>query len=71
MSSWDILDSYFGHNLHWITSHHLESYDLFVKKYIPFTIKSMNPFIIVKNDDEGKMKHEISVYIGGIDGSEI
>lgn len=69
----NIIDSYFALNRYYITKHHLDSYNDFVTNTIHKTIKSMNPFIIIKKDPIAKNinKHKIEIYIGGIDGEEI
>ena len=69
----NIIDSYFALNRYYITKHHLDSYNDFVSNTIKKTIKSMNPFIILKNDknDSTTEKHKIEIYIGGENGEDI
>ncbi len=69
--NWDILHKYFTDNPNFISKHHLESYNDFINTKIPNTIKSLNPFITLKNDENGLPKHEVRVYIGGEDGKSI
>jgi DNA-directed RNA polymerase II subunit RPB2 len=70
--TWEVLDSYFQTDKYFLTKHHLESFNDFIYSKIPNTIRSMNPFIILKNDDvTGNPKHEIRVFIGGEDGDQI
>jgi DNA-directed RNA polymerase II subunit RPB2 len=69
--TWLVLDEYFKSNLNFLTKHHLESYDDFVSHKIINTIKVLNPFIILKNKDGGKVQHEISIFIGGVNADEI
>lgn len=61
----EILDTFVKSNKHFITNHHLESYNDFVNTFIPRTIKSLNPFTVLKP----AVGHEIRIYIGGVDGS--
>jgi DNA-directed RNA polymerase II subunit RPB2 len=72
VSDWKVLGSYFEQNPYFISKHHLDSYNEFISKYIPMTIASMNPFPIVKNDDATNLKkHEIEVYIGGVNSDKL
>ncbi len=68
-STWKVLDTYVRDNPTFLTQHHLESFDDFVHNKIPNIVKSLNPFVVLKNDDSGKLLHEIKVYIGGKDPS--
>lgn len=69
--TWNVLDSYFQNNKNFLTKHHLDSYNDFIFNKIPFIIKSLNPYIVLKNDDQGKPLHEIRIYIAGINGDAI
>ena len=70
--TWNVLDSYFQSDKNFLTKHHLDSYNDFIYTKIPNTIKSLNPFRTLKNDDVTKqLKHEVEIYIGGKDGDEI
>lgn len=71
MEPWDILKCYFESSNYFITKHHLESYNEFVTSTIPNVIASMNPFPIIKYDDNKDVRHKIEVYIGGEDGTEL
>lgn len=68
-----VLDKYFTHDTHFLTRHHLDSYNTFISKDIVNTIQSMNPFPIIKFNRQGdkKIKHKIEVFIGGEDGTSI
>lgn len=71
-NSWTILDSYFKTDPYFLTKHHLDSFNDFIEKKVPNTIKSLNPFITLKNDDATKnLKHEIRIYIGGENADEL
>lgn len=70
--SWNIIESYFASNPYFITKHHLDSYDEFINIQIPTVIKSLNPIINYVLDDTGKYnKHEIRIFVGGKDGTNI
>lgn len=66
--SWYILDSYFKTS-YFLTKHHLDSYNDFVSNKLQNTIKALNPFIVIKNQES--LTHEINIYIGGKDGSSV
>lgn len=68
--TWSVLDEYFKSN-YFLTKHHLDSYNDFILNKLPNTIRVLNPFIIIKNQDNGTTTHEINIYIGGINGDEI
>lgn len=69
---WDLLDKYFKEDGHFLTRHHLDSYNTFIDKNIVSTIKSLNPFPIIKYDGATKnVKHKFELYIGGINGDDI
>ena len=59
MDIWRIIDTYFTNNQYYLTRHHIESYNEFVLDKIPYIIKTLNPFIIVK--DNSKYKIEVSI----------
>ena len=73
VAMWNLLSSYFEKNRYFVTKHHLESYNDFVSLTIGKVIKSMNPFIVMKNDKNRPtvLKHTIEVYIGGLEGNEL
>ena len=67
----NILDTYFRDNKYFITKHHLDSYDQFLKLTVKTVLKSMNPFSIPKYDENNKLLYSIEVVIGGENGDEI
>jgi DNA-directed RNA polymerase II subunit RPB2 len=70
--SWTILNSFFENDKNFLTKHHIESFNDFVFQKIPNTIKSLNPFVMIKYErNTNKLLHEIKVYIGGKNGDEI
>ena len=70
---WKVIDSYFSSKLNekYITKHHITSYNSFLNKKLPYIIKTLNPFTIVKNDEQQKKRYEINVYMGGKNGEKI
>lgn len=70
---WDVIGHYFKTNEHFITKHHLDSYNEFTQRIIPHAIKSMNPISKFAYDEvnRDKEKHRIDVYVGGRDGKKI
>lgn len=70
---WNVIANYFKTNDHFITKHHLDSYNDFAQKMIPRVITTLNPIIKYSFDEvkKEKEKHRIEVYVGGIDGTKI
>jgi DNA-directed RNA polymerase II subunit RPB2 len=66
---WNVIDAYFASKVHYITDHHIVSFDTFLNEKIPYILRTLNPFVIIKN--ENKVKYEIHVYMGGKDASKI
>lgn len=67
-SPWKILDHYFASDPYFMSKHHIDSFNDFISHKIPLTIKSLNPFIILKTLPDGR-DLRIEVYIGQEDGS--
>jgi DNA-directed RNA polymerase II subunit RPB2 len=61
----DILDLFFKSNPRFATQHHIDSYNEFVDLTIKKVIASMNPFPVVKNNDN------LEIYVGGPDSEEV
>ena len=59
-----VLDTYFSNNKYFISKHHLDSYNQFINSTIDTVIQSMNPFTIIKKNEQGRLKHNIDVTIG-------
>jgi DNA-directed RNA polymerase II subunit RPB2 len=68
---WQIIDTFFRDTPHAFTQHHINSFHDFVFHRIPYTIKTLNPFTMLKNDDEGKLKHVVNIWVGGREGNQI
>lgn len=47
---WKLIDAYYESNHNYLTKHHIESYDDFVLNKIPYTIQTLNPISVIKND---------------------
>ena len=69
--TWKVVDTYFKTNPYFLTKHHLDSWNDFISTRMLNTIKVLNPFIILKNQDNGTTQHEINIYIGGVDGEDV
>lgn len=69
--TWHIIDTFFRTTPYFLTKHHIDSWNDCVSNRITNTIKVLNPFVVLKTQDNGKLTHEINVYIGGKDGSEV
>ena len=68
---WKIINSYFNSDSYYFTNSQINSYNDFVLNKIPYTIKTLNPFKMLKNDTKGNLLHEVNVYIGGLNGENI
>lgn len=70
---WKLLDTYFKTNDHFITQHHLDSYNNFVTERIPMIVRSLNPITVLKPHPENKdvIKHRIDVFVGGEEGDKL
>lgn len=69
--TWRVIDKYFKTNSYFLTKHHLDSWNDFVDSKIKSTIAVLNPFVVLKNQENGRIVHEINVYVGGKDASAI
>lgn len=71
--SWSALEAYFRDTPHFLTTHHLDSYEDFAFSRIPNTIRSLNPFRVVKTDpnDTQHVVLDVKVWVGGEDGSRV
>ena len=67
MNTWKLIDSFFTSNTNsrYISNHHLDSFNIFMKTKIPYIIQTLNPFVIIKDG------YEINVYVGGVEGTGI
>ena len=69
--TWHVIDTYFKNNPYFLTKHHLESWNDFVSNRITSTIKVLNPYVILKNQENGRIEHEINIFVGGLEGTDI
>lgn len=67
--TWKFVEQYFKSSKYFLTSHHLDSYNDFIRRKIFNTIQVLNPFIMIKNRDD--VTHEVNVIIGGPSQKEI
>lgn len=70
---WSIIDSYFKNNPNCLVSHHLESYNDFLKRGIFQLFRERGPIELSSNYDEslGDFKNKCLLYLGGKDGTKI
>lgn len=68
---WEVINKYFCSNDKYISHHHISSYDEFLSSKLEYTVKTLNPFNILKTDESNVKKHEINVYMGGRNGNQI
>lgn len=68
--TWTVLDEYFK-SKYFLTQHHLDSYNDFVQNKLLNTIRVLNPFVIKKEQENGKVLHQIEIFIGGEKSDEI
>ena len=69
---WNIINSYFNSNNYYFTNIQIESYNDFIGNKLPYTIKTLNPFTMLKkNLETDELLYEVNVYIGGKDGDKI
>jgi len=72
--SWKLIDKYFKDNPSCLVSHHLESYNEFIKNGIRRIFHENNPIRFIEREDEGtdsEKRNECQLYLGGKDGSKI
>ena len=72
--SWKLIDKYFKDNPSNLVSHHLESYNDFIKNGIRRIFHENNPIRFIEREDEGtnsEKRNECQLYLGGKDGSKI
>ena len=50
--TWKVIDTFFNYDRYYLTKHHLDSYDDFIKNKIPQTFKQYNPQILYKEFDK-------------------
>lgn len=68
---WEVIDTYFRDNTMHMTMNQIDSFNDFVHNKIPYTIQTLNPIQVQKNDTKQKGKYHFKVYVGGVDGTNI
>lgn len=71
MDPWEILDRYFEDHRYPFTKHHLDSFREFLRTYIPNTVRSYNPIVMMKEDAAGNEILRVQIFIGGKEGKRI
>jgi DNA-directed RNA polymerase II subunit RPB2 len=72
--SWKLIDKYFKDNMNCLVSHHLDSYNEFIRNGIHRIFNENNPIRFIEREDEGsdsEKRNECHLYLGGKDGSKI
>ncbi len=74
--TWSIIDSYFKDTRYFVTKHHIDSYNIFIKDRLPKTLRQNNPIHSKKfrldrdgrgvsdNDDNYEMEVQVKVWLG-------
>ena len=47
--AWQLIDVYYKSNSRYISQHQLRSYDTFVLEKLGYTVRAMNPIVVIKN----------------------
>jgi DNA-directed RNA polymerase II subunit RPB2 len=68
---WEIINSYFNYYKNYFSISQLNSYNEFISKNIPYIIKTLNPFTMIKKDENNNIKHEVNIYMGTQNGDKI
>jgi DNA-directed RNA polymerase II subunit RPB2 len=66
IDNWNEIDAYFKTNAKYFSRHQIESFDTFLNKTIPSTVKTFESAFLYTTDD-----YIIQVYVGGEDGKSI
>ena len=72
--SWKIIDKYFKDNPNNLVSHHLESYNDFLRNGIKRIFRENNPIRFIEREEEGReigKRNECLLYLGGKDGTKM
>lgn len=59
-----MLDTYFKHHIYPFTKHHIDSFHDMFKTHIPNTIRSYNPIVMLKTDDNKGEIVRVEVWVG-------
>lgn len=66
---WNIIKSYLDDNPYFVVKHQLDSYNDFIFSRIPYTLNSLNPFRLIKTNNNETF--EIKIFMGGEQGNRI
>lgn len=71
--AWKIIDQYFKEHEHFITQHHLDSYNRFLDYDITNIFRDNNPIKILKDKDDetNQYRCQAHLYLGGKQGNKI
>ena len=68
---WNIINTYFNNDNYYFTSSQINSYNDFISNKLPYTVKTLNPFTMIKDDESMNEKYEVNIYIGNEKGDEV
>ena len=57
--AWQLIDVYYKSNSRYISQHQLRSYDTFVLEKLGYTVRAMNPIVVIKNGGEYRVEVEV------------
>lgn len=57
--AWQLIDLYYKTNSRYISQHQLRSYDIFVLEKLGYTVRAMNPIVVIKNGGEYRVEVEV------------
>ena len=63
--AWSILNAYYQEHPHFLTQHHLDSFNDFMGSKLQETVRSMNPVSMVREDPTDKKVYSVDIYMGG------
>ena len=64
---WNIINYYFNSDSYYFTNSQINSYNDFILNKIPYTIKTLNPFKMLKNDTKGNL---LGTYVGNFENGD-
>ena len=74
--TWSIIDSYFKDTRYFVTKHHIDSYNIFIKDRLPKTLRQNNPIHskkfrldsdgrgVADNNDDYEKEVQVKVWLG-------
>ncbi|KAG2424995.1 hypothetical protein HXX76_014153 [Chlamydomonas incerta] len=70
MDPWAVVQLFFKDNPSYVTKHHIDGYNDFVRNKLPALLRGI-PITVVKADAAGRQRFRIDVRLGGKDGDQI